>query len=125
MRSKINSSDEYEDGAAEDYNDYILLPLKLDSRARIQTTTEENLSLQRNCEDNLPCDNDGLCNRFGRCECKHGFVGKLCEHLDQCVHRKPCKHGTCQALEDGYYSCDCFEGYSGSICDVRDSDIHI
>ena len=58
----------------------------------------------------IPCRNGGVC-REGKCKCKKGFLGLVCE-IDKCDSMK-CEHGICKSGQ-----CFCESGWMGRFCHI-------
>ena len=60
--------------------------------------------------DVVPCNDRGICNEIGTCECRGGWQGKGCN----CMASYTCNsHGKC--LTDG--SCECTGNWTGASCE--------
>eukprot|EP00105_Crassostrea_gigas_P035382 XP_019919530.1 PREDICTED: neurogenic locus notch homolog protein 1 [Crassostrea gigas] len=66
--------------------------------------------------DGVVCQNGGVCDVSGQCNCQLGFSGEFCEN-DVCSGNT-CVNGVCDRTSSTEYTCQCDSGWYGSNCDV-------
>ena len=80
-----------------------------------------NCESQKGCKSN-PCKT-GKCIEDAKnpedftCECSKGMAGKLCDTVDLCGKKNPCKNGEICSLDKNLKPvCNCPLGYAGTNC---------